>query len=414
MTKLRRVYEAAASEGRDVTDVARERYDTLAEFEECKEERRILDARSERRDSRGGARGERSSGSSTPRGGGEAGGGSRYMFTSDAAALNSSTSSRPGSRAGFRRPGEEGEGPRTPGGEGMAKGTMAKAAAAGDHLRRTSSFQSLASGPPTPIPSVLPPTISRPAQNDIAPSLADEGKPVLSASELNKLQAAVLKAKLMDKPNAAQLEADYEKELQRSRTGGSFGGGGSSAGGQDKGKGREEPAKVEMVPTVDARGRLYDVGLGAKDEVLPPGVKRKRPEKVRSVRLLSPHQRLLDAGLMLSTVLLRASVQVETHDKKTGEVIRREGDDGDVSLSELVRQERFGAGAADQKNMDRELAKAIANDGRFREDNDYMDENADKLARKKIKTDASKRLFAINGTSLLYPPSLHPAIESGC
>lgn len=85
-----------------------------------------------------------------------------------------------------------------------------------------------------------------------------------------------------------------------------------------------------------------------------------------------------------------------------------------MSLSELVRQERFGAGAADQKNMDRELAKAIANDGRFREDNDYMDENADKLARKKIKTDASKRLFAINGTTLLSPPSLHPAIESGC
>lgn len=33
----------------------------------------------------------------------------------------------------------------------------------------------------------------------------------------------------------------------------------------------------------------------------------------------------------------------------------------------------------------------------LKEGNDYLDENADKLARKKLKTDASKRLFAING-----------------
>jgi len=31
------------------------------------------------------------------------------------------------------------------------------------------------------------------------------------------------------------------------------------------------------------------------------------------------------------------------------------------------------------------------------DDNDYMDDNAEKLARKKMRTDAMKRAFAING-----------------
>lgn len=36
-----------------------------------------------------------------------------------------------------------------------------------------------------------------------------------------------------------------------------------------------------------------------------------------------------------------------------------------MTLGELVRQEKFGAGAADQKNMDAEMAAAIARDGRY-------------------------------------------------
>ncbi len=34
---------------------------------------------------------------------------------------------------------------------------------------------------------------------------------------------------------------------------------------------------------------------------------------------------------------------------------------------------------------------------RFQADLDYMDENADKLARQKMRSDAMKRQFAING-----------------
>lgn len=68
-----------------------------------------------------------------------------------------------------------------------------------------------------------------------------------------------------------------------------------------------------------------------------------------------------------------------------------------------MRQERFGAGSSDQKNLDAEMARAIATDGKFEDDLDYMDDNADKLGRKKMKSDALKRAFAINGRFSLTP-----------
>jgi hypothetical protein len=46
-------------------------------------------------------------------------------------------------------------------------------------------------------------------------------------------------------------------------------------------------------------------------------------------------------------------------------LLRYNKDDDDQSLRELVRQERFGAGAGDQKNMDAELASAITRDAKF-------------------------------------------------
>lgn len=63
----------------------------------------------------------------------------------------------------------------------------------------------------------------------------------------------------------------------------------------------------------------------------------------------------------------------------------------------MLRQERFGAGMADQKDLDAELGRAIIGDGKFENDLEYMDDNAEKLARKKMRSDAMKRQFAING-----------------
>lgn len=62
-----------------------------------------------------------------------------------------------------------------------------------------------------------------------------------------------------------------------------------------------------------------------------------------------------------------------------------------------MRQEKFGGGANDMKNMDAELAAQITRDGRFEEGLEYLDDNSERLARKRMKTDAMKRAFAING-----------------
>jgi hypothetical protein len=80
----------------------------------------------------------------------------------------------------------------------------------------------------------------------------------LSQSELNKLQAKVLKARLMGSEEADELEKEYEAERVRATEISSLGIGGA---GVDSGQG-----EIRMLPTLDGFGRLYDVGSGGKEE----------------------------------------------------------------------------------------------------------------------------------------------------
>lgn len=56
---------------------------------------------------------------------------------------------------------------------------------------------------------------------------------------------------------------------------------------------------------------------------------------------------------------------METRDPKTGEIVRYNADDDTTTLGELLRQEKFGAGMADQKNLDMQFAQSIMTDGGF-------------------------------------------------
>jgi hypothetical protein len=82
--------------------------------------------------------------------------------------------------------------------------------------------------------------------------------------DLNKLQAKVLRAKLMGAPNADELEREYENAKCASE--GFF---------------NAEGTKLQILPTMDGHGRLYDVGIGKLDG---PGTQlpgnRKKKEKV--------------------------------------------------------------------------------------------------------------------------------------
>lgn len=56
---------------------------------------------------------------------------------------------------------------------------------------------------------------------------------------------------------------------------------------------------------------------------------------------------------------------VEQRDPKTGEMGGVDPDDDNITLGDMLRQEKFGAGMADQKNLDAEFARAVMTDGGF-------------------------------------------------
>lgn len=352
--RLRKVYETVEEEGRPLEEVAMERFGSLEKWEEVKEERRILDERGA--GGRGRSGGERNEGGREGRGGGGRG----MMFTEFP---GSGASSRSGS---YRKPGGPSAGPNStsvsnPGtpapqerhGQGVAAASNRRL----DALRLPSTAGSPLAGRGVSVPSVLtPPPAAR---------LASSG-PALDQSALNKLQAKVLRAKLMNDPKAADMEKEYDEAMKRS----------NGIEVDEDGK----RTKVEVLPTLDGRGRLYDVGHGASnqpDEVTRAGNRRKKEAKV------------------------------ETRDPKTGDVVRINADDDEMTLGEMLRQEKFSAGQADQKDMDAEFARQIMGDGKFEDNEDYLDENAEKLGRKKMRSEAVKRGFAIQGLSLAHIHALY-------
>lgn len=329
MMRLRRVYETAEEEGRPIEEVAVDRFGSLDAFEEAKEERRILDERE-------GIKPEEK------RRGRPKEPGKKFYFTD----IGSTGSSRSSS---FRRPALAGDnGPPTPPASNLGPNRPSGPSKLGSQ-RGTPQAS-------TPIPSVFTPSV-------LPTKATSRG---LSPSSLNRLQAKVLKAKLMGSPDATALEKEYEEELRKAN------------------EGPRTVTKVEVLPTLDGRGRLYDIGSGkGGDAPLLPGNRRKKEK-------------------------------VETRDPKTGEIVRYNADDDTTTLGEMLRQEKFGAGSSDQKNFDGQLAKAIMGDGKFevggrtflshysclyhvQNDLEYMDDNAEKLGRRKMRSDAIKRQFAING-----------------
>ncbi|TIB73940.1 hypothetical protein E3Q22_04269 [Wallemia mellicola] len=341
MMKLKRCYEHAEEEGKHVDELGVDRFGSIDAWRDAQEERRILDERDSKRFNR------RESGGSSYRGSPRPNNSPRNMYTSPA--TSDYGSSRPSSRASFKRPSDT----RTP-----TRSTQPPKQA--DRINDLKGE----SKPSTPtVPKVFTPTSSKPSV----------GRPK-SPDSLNKLQAQIMKARLMNKPNLKDLEKEYEIEMEKSKqfiqTGGDVGHGLMNVDLRDK-TGLEpvedrQKTKIEVLPTLDGHGRLYDVGQGRKDESLPTGNKRKKIKNQESI------------------------------DERTGEITRYNIDDDDQSLAELVRQERFAGGSADQKNYDAEFANAITTDHLYEHgDTDQVDDNAAKYARKKMKSDSQKRQFAI-------------------
>lgn len=214
--------------------MAIERFGTLQAFEDAKEERKILDEREGRRDQRGNDRKGK---------GRENDGERRYMFTD---------SSMPPSRSSsFRRPGESASSTPSPSGAPPQIKRL-------DSLRLPSQAGSPLAQTHTPVPTVMTPI----PKAKTAPPRA------VSPSALNKLQAQALRAKLMGAPNADELQRQYDEAAENAYHGAS-----------------EDTTKVEVLPTLDGRGRMYDVGHG-KAEPEPENKHGKRRKKEQKVGIL--------------------------------------------------------------------------------------------------------------------------------
>ena len=251
MMRLRRVFETAEEEGLSVEQVGVDRFGSLQAYEDAKEERRILDEREGRRGGGGGERDanrgraqDRPTHFSTD-------GEKRLMFTDVGGSGGSSRS------ASFRRPGGA---PTTPSPAPDAQRAPANRRL--DSLRLPSQANSPLAQAHTPIPSVMTPPPQR---------AGGAGARGLSPSSLNKLQAKVIRAKLMDSPDAERLEREYEEEARKAQ-----------GAVQDGVR-----TKVAVLPTLDARGKMYDVGHGKEDEKDLPGNRRKK-EKVciRTIQII--------------------------------------------------------------------------------------------------------------------------------
>ena len=261
MMRLRRVYETAEEENRSVEEVAIERFGSLEAFDQAKEERRILDERGRGRDRTKGKRREDPGFSK----GGEKG----FIFNDLGGSGGSSRSSS------FRRPGGPEQSasstpPSYPGVPSVARTRF-------DSLHLPSQTGSPGQQVRTPIPSVMTPQLG--------------GKRSLSPSSLNRLQAKVLRAKLTGGADAEKLEKEYEEEMQRAN------------GIKTDEDGVQTRTRVEVLPTLDGRGRLYDVGHGKDDDRSLPG-NRKKKEKVRFVTCLRAI-RIVDDVLVRSRLVIQ-------------------------------------------------------------------------------------------------------------
>lgn len=248
MMRLRRVYETAEEENKPIHEIAIDRFGSLESFEEAKEERRILDEREGKKSERG----RLLHGKGKIRGGEE--GTKGFMFTDVGGSGASSRSSS------FKRPGGAAE--RTPSSTPSPHPQNRRF----DSLRLPSQAASPLAQSHTPIPTVMTTSSSKTAG-------------ALSPSSLNKLQAKVLRAKLMGAPDAETLEQQYDEAVRNTN-----GGASSVEGGVQK--------KVEILPSLDAYGQLYDVGSGKDDGDILPG-NRKKKEKARCCILMNTNNNLI-------------------------------------------------------------------------------------------------------------------------
>ncbi|KAI9315067.1 CwfJ C-terminus 1-domain-containing protein-like protein, partial [Dichotomocladium elegans] len=312
MMKLKRIIEQAEDEGRSVQEVGLERYGSIEKLNEALAERDYLDKnkRTRRDDDDDYARSHRTR---------------RYVYADSEKS------------AAFRRPENVDEFGRE-----MKR-------------RKTTPPPTVESERPSRVSAApLPPIVNTKSSSDGLVIIPQHEMPqafspterVMTRDELNKMNAKVMKAKIMGDDNAEELEKEYERQVKMQV-------GGIDASGHT----------VHILPTVDSEGRFYDYAL-KNDGTISSDRKGKNKERFK-----------------------------DTHDPRTGERLKYGTVDDAMSLMDMVRQEKAGSRAT--SNMDLEFANKIMTDASFENNLDYMDEKADVMGARKGLTEEQKMRYAV-------------------
>ncbi|CCF33045.1 hypothetical protein CH063_05310 [Colletotrichum higginsianum] len=99
-------------------------------------------------------------------------------------------------------------------------------------------------------------------------------------------------------------------------------------------------------------------------------------------------------GVMDNRMLAGTRGEVKASENKRGQERGNVEANEDMSIEDMVREERRTRGQAGGEGM--RLAERIAKDGKFDNDLDYMDENADKLAKRVHKSEVNLKNVAVN------------------
>ncbi|ROT36689.1 hypothetical protein SODALDRAFT_351966 [Sodiomyces alkalinus F11] len=99
-------------------------------------------------------------------------------------------------------------------------------------------------------------------------------------------------------------------------------------------------------------------------------------------------------GVQDNRMLAGTRAEVKQVETKRGRDRGQVEENEDMSIEDMVREERRTRGQAGGEGM--RLAERIAKDSRFDDDLEYMDENADKLAKRVYKSDINLKNTAVN------------------
>ncbi|KAJ3024905.1 UNVERIFIED_CONTAM: hypothetical protein HDU68_007665 [Siphonaria sp. JEL0065] len=305
MMRLKRLLEAAEEEGRDVKDLALERWGSLDELNTLQEERDFLDKKS----------------------------GKKPASAKQADSHQQRTTEKYKSSSDFKRPRLSDE---------KKSGV--------DEFGRDSRATSVSTQKNASASRIIPSAATGGIIGSSSSALDLSEGPILSMDELNKMNARILRNSMMGMDDK-ELISKYNREKERHEQ--AVASGAISS---------DQDATI-VVPTIDSRGRLQDIGSGVDAARLPPGNTKRKREDLKA-----------------------------THDE-SGQRINYPGEsEAGSTINDLLLQEKMAtAGSYDQ-----EIANRITRDVTYREDLDYMDDKADDLAKKTQVSDYAKRQNAIS------------------